>query len=76
MTNRREIHERVIRAKSLDELADVYSEWAASYDSDLLSARSSIAHLLRRLTYCMPVLRGKLSESWMRDVAQGWWVRL
>ena len=36
MTNRREIHERVIQAKSLDELADVYSEWAASYDSDLV----------------------------------------
>lgn len=36
MTIRREIHERVLRAANLDELAEVYSDWAGSYDADLV----------------------------------------
>ncbi|MFT6015208.1 MAG: putative TPR repeat methyltransferase [Candidatus Azotimanducaceae bacterium] len=33
--SRRKIHERVLNAVSVDELADVYAQWADSYDNDL-----------------------------------------
>jgi len=33
--SRREIHERVLNAASVDELADAYAQWADSYDNDL-----------------------------------------
>jgi predicted TPR repeat methyltransferase len=34
--NRREIHERVLRAQNPDELAAAYADWAESYDADLI----------------------------------------
>ena len=36
MTNRRDIHERVLQAKNPDDLAAAYSDWAGNYDADLV----------------------------------------
>ncbi len=35
MGNRAEIHDRVLAAKSVEELMEAYEEWAANYDHDL-----------------------------------------
>lgn len=35
MGNRAEIHDRVLSAKSVEELMETYEEWAANYDHDL-----------------------------------------
>ena len=36
MSNRKEIHDRVLNAVDVDALADAYAEWAPSYDADLV----------------------------------------
>lgn len=36
MADRRDIHDRVLKAKNPDELAAVYADWAANYDADLI----------------------------------------
>lgn len=37
MSNRKEIHERVLNATSKEELATAYDEWAEEYDHDLIN---------------------------------------
>jgi predicted TPR repeat methyltransferase len=36
MSNRKEIHDRVLNAADADALADAYAEWAPRYDADLV----------------------------------------
>lgn len=36
MSNRRDIHERVLQANNPDELAAAYADWAGNYDADLV----------------------------------------
>ena len=48
--SRREIHDRVLNATTVDELADVYADWATSYDHDLQS----------EMGYKAPALTGRL----------------
>ena len=36
MSNRREIHDRVLQAADKGDLASAYSEWASTYDADLV----------------------------------------
>ncbi|MCR9259477.1 MAG: class I SAM-dependent methyltransferase [Pseudomonadaceae bacterium] len=36
MSDRRDIHERVLQAKNPAELADAYADWAEKYDADLV----------------------------------------
>ena len=36
MSDRRDIHERVLNAKNPDELAAAYADWAGKYDADLV----------------------------------------
>ena len=36
MSNRRDIHERVLQAKNPDDLAAAYADWAGNYDADLV----------------------------------------
>lgn len=40
MSNRKEIHDRVLNASNKEELMDAYSDWADRYDSDLLYTRA------------------------------------
>lgn len=49
---RKDIHDRVLQASSIDELASVYAEWADRYDEDLekemgYQAPTRVARLLR-----------------------------
>ena len=37
MGNRTEIHDKVLNAKSLEDISEVYGIWAKSYDQDLLT---------------------------------------
>ncbi|WP_439101213.1 class I SAM-dependent DNA methyltransferase [Congregibacter sp.] len=43
MGKRSDIHDRVLRAKSLDQLESVYSEWAEGYDEDLVDGAGYVA---------------------------------
>ncbi len=43
MTNRKEIHTRVLNATSKEELATVYGEWAEQYDKDLIDEMGYVA---------------------------------
>jgi predicted TPR repeat methyltransferase len=43
MTERKEIHERVLKAKSKKELAEAYNEWAKRYDIDLVDEMGYVA---------------------------------
>jgi predicted TPR repeat methyltransferase len=50
--NRREIHDRVLKAATVDELADAYAQWADTYDNDLqdemgYTAPAMVCRLLR-----------------------------
>ena len=36
MSNRREIHDRVLQAADKHQLASAYAEWASTYDEDLV----------------------------------------
>lgn len=44
MTERRTIHDRVLNASNVDELAEAYAEWADHYDADLVSDMGYQAH--------------------------------
>ena len=37
MGNRTEIHDKVLNAKSLEDISEAYGIWAKSYDQDLLT---------------------------------------
>ena len=43
MTQRKELHERVLKAKSKQELAEAYNEWAMRYDTDLVDEMGYVA---------------------------------
>ncbi len=43
MANRKEIHDRVLNAKSKEELAEAYGEWAEQYDTDLIGEMGYVA---------------------------------
>ncbi|MBC8208217.1 MAG: class I SAM-dependent methyltransferase [Desulfobulbaceae bacterium] len=43
MSNRKEIHDRVLSAASKDELKEAYSDWADAYDHDLLNEMGYVA---------------------------------
>lgn len=45
MSNRKEIHDRVLNAASKEELAAAYAEWAEAYDRDLLDEMGYVAHV-------------------------------
>ena len=45
MSNRKEIHDRVLHAKTKDELTAAYGEWADAYDKDLVTEMGYVAHL-------------------------------
>ena len=46
MPKRREIHERVLNAVNKEELASAYSEWAETYDTDLVDEMGYVAPVL------------------------------
>lgn len=56
MSKRSEIHDKVLQAQSLEEVANVYHEWAQQYDRDLMehwgyqAPQQSVALLLHHLT--------------------------
>jgi len=43
MSNRKEIHDRVLNAANKDELKEVYSDWADAYDHDLIDEMGYVA---------------------------------
>ncbi|NNJ13143.1 methyltransferase domain-containing protein [Chloroflexales bacterium ZM16-3] len=45
MSNRKEIHERVLNASTKEDLVDAYAEWADQYDSDLLDEMGYVAYM-------------------------------
>lgn len=57
MSNRKEIHERVLNASNTDELMSAYSEWADKYDTDLLD----------EMKYVAPVFATKLLQEYLDD---------
>lgn len=57
--SRREIHERVLNAASVDELADAYATWADSYDDDLQG----------EMGYKAPVMASRLLRDNLRPDA-------
>jgi predicted TPR repeat methyltransferase len=57
LSNRKEIHDRVLNASNKEELRDVYSEWADKYDHDLLI----------EMGYVAPVVAGKLLLEYLDD---------
>jgi predicted TPR repeat methyltransferase len=46
VTKRKDIHERVLNASSLEELMTAYGEWAAQYDDDLLGEMGYVAPII------------------------------
>jgi predicted TPR repeat methyltransferase len=46
MAKRKDIHERVLNASSLEELMSAYGEWAAKYDDDLLGEMGYVAPII------------------------------
>ncbi|PLX99071.1 MAG: hypothetical protein C0623_10245 [Desulfuromonas sp.] len=59
MATRKEIHDRVLNAKSKEELATAYSEWAERYDSDLID----------EMGYVAPAIAGQLLDDHVKDRA-------
>lgn len=57
MSNRKEIHDRVLNATDKDQLADAYKEWADQYDHDLL----------QEMDYVAPDHASKLLLSFLKD---------
>ncbi len=57
MTTRKEIHERVLNAKTHEELMAAYAEWAANYDDDLLG----------EMGYVAPLATSQLLQSYLED---------
>ena len=57
MTNRKEIHDRVLNATDKDDLASAYGEWAADYDKDLVD----------EMGYVAPVLTCRLLQQYVQD---------
>ena len=59
MSNRKEIHDRVLNAAGKDELMAAYKEWADKYDTDLID----------EMGYVAPVIAGKLLLKYVNDPA-------
>ncbi len=59
MSNRKEIHERVLNASNREELMDAYREWADGYDHDLID----------EMGYVAPALAGRLLMDHVDDNA-------
>lgn len=59
MSNRSEIHERVLTARDKDDLAAVYREWAGDYDQDLIG----------ELGYVAPDLTVQLLKKHQQDLS-------
>jgi predicted TPR repeat methyltransferase len=59
MSNRKEIHDRVLNAADKDELMAAYKEWADKYDTDLID----------EMGYVAPVIAGKLLLKYVKDPA-------
>ncbi len=57
MSDRKEIHDRVLNASNKEELMDVYREWADRYDHDLLN----------EMGYIAPVVAGRLLLNYLDD---------
>lgn len=57
MAQRKEIHERVLNARSTDELIAAYAEWADSYDHDLV----------QELGYVAPMITVALLQKYVGD---------
>jgi len=57
MTNRKEIHDRVLNATSKEELAAAYGEWAEKYDKDLID----------EMGYVAPAIAGQLLQGYLKD---------
>lgn len=57
MSNRKEIHDRVLNAKDTHELMAAYAEWADRYDGDLLD----------EMGYVAPVIASKLLQEHLED---------
>jgi len=55
MSNRKEIHDRVLNASSPEELMAVYCEWADNYDCDLLG----------EMGYVAPMITSKLLQNYL-----------
>lgn len=58
MRNRKEIHDRVLNASNVNELASAYSEWADKYDTDLVDEMGYVAH-----TSCAELLQENLESK-------------
>jgi len=58
MVTRKEIHDRVLNAKSKEELATAYGEWAENYDKDLIDEMGYTAPLV-----ASQLLRGYLGDQ-------------
>ena len=59
MSNRKEIHDRVLNAADKNELMAAYKEWADKYDTDLID----------EMGYVAPVIAGKLLLKYVKDTA-------
>lgn len=55
MSNRKKIHNRVLKASSSEELMAAYSEWADNYDGDLLG----------EMGYVAPMIASKLLQNYL-----------
>ena len=55
MSNRKKIHDRVLKASSPEELMAAYSEWADNYDGDLLG----------EMGYVAPMIASKLLQNYL-----------
>lgn len=58
MATRKEIHDRVLKATSKEELATVYGEWAERYDKDLID----------EMGYVAPVIASQLLQKYVTDL--------
>ena len=65
MRNRKEIHDRVLNAASLEELRAAYSDWAERYDGDLLGEMGYVAPLItsKVLTNHMGDKNGRILDA-------------
>ena len=57
MTNRKEIHDRVLNASNPEELMAAYCEWADNYDGDLLG----------EMGYVAPMITSKLLQNHLEN---------
>ena len=60
-----------LHAKDLDELEDVYKNWASDYDNDVINLAGYVGHLITS-DLLLRYLNNAKQKYWMQDVVLAW----